>query len=1408
MVNDNTIAKKIKLISEVQDQGNGLLDKLGNCYGQLAEAILGSTGLGIVKDNNTSYRYLLNKDIIAYMTYAYASGLLKDCENRYSNLGKILSVGSENYITKHLSSLGVSTIAEFEVNDLLNAVNTFGISETTELDDIEQEEAPDSLVESLEKTGVFGSLDDLTLDDEPTDLDLGEADDGDEPVDLDDESVVSDEPSQPGPEVSAETDDFDEVIDLDDDTTGETPKETPVNPEDNAGNKDGDEPEENKDDYSDLKAVWGTQLRPIIKSIMTAYSDLYAAGYALVPPVGVLTNQGIICAKSNKTGVSVTGDAVTDIKMYNKIKELTGDQYLYFAQHGEDFDVNKLLNMRQPLTLTDMHIRNMFGYFSFCTHKYSLRRYISKHNINNKSETKMIRYEDMRGYIQENLEDMFYSSYRLLGITSQISEQAIDLVDNINSTLCRSLKNVIIVVERKPNVNTRVKICSDKELNINSIIEELNKGFNIGTSNAVQVKLMTQPSNGVYDINIIYNMESYSQDALFAYQVLDILEDQNIRPSWNNVILGKKDDGTIMTYNFKNYENPFYALYAGSRSGKGVMTLNLLASAMADGCKIMYIDAKPEMSAVLADLAWKSGLDTFAFNGYNAADNYTLEGRGNCIRKVDQFSSRTQIPDNIFIKKEQMDSFIMVVQFYKAIEALILMAKNRFEKCKSDDWIVAVIDECEQFAAQEAKINNVLSDAYTKRKNAIDPTDPKGRRKINITRDPAAIFIDNYRAWIEGLKADFNSCVNSVFGKGNITTIFVWQSSKLTSEFEGKAAIADMIIGARGKMIKIVGKGGVVQGGSTDFGNATTLKSMPWYDERFSGETGGFFAIGSNLTGNMKVFRPFNVYSNADRKDLIVLKAQAAGLCEEDLIGVSLNPDGTVIPEVGFEGYVTRLLSRFNISPAKQLNIGFEYADNFIRESGRGNGLLEFVYNAHTFDEGTHSNESSLEGNQGFNVGNGGFNVGGQGDNTPDIDTDSGEDIDFGDPQPTAQSQHTGDNPESRRASPRDTILTPNDGYYDNPQDRFDAYNGYSPDDGQEYDEQGYDDYEQDYDPGYGGNPTGDDADFWDNGSGSDRFSEQSEEIEDDDLDYPPYRHRQTRDVSPHPEEVRNMGAQSYRYGSGSDRNITFFTSSKSANILKLNRENSCVVTVRDHRSIKQSNKLFKFFAGTNYELKSRWESILAAVARNQSPDSISKVTIFNDALVFNRRQIAAIGLIGGMDGVEVRDIVNFKALGKKFRNIRELQIDYDIYEASYNELGDYPETSLFSVLPRLNKLAIWNPGSNDKPNVYTRQSINSSRAEQEMMLRNERTKLKRGMDAIAASKNPNFSKLGSIEKNRILNGSKRLTGAGWEACKHSFSNDHYFRGTLAGAFTIASGVATLGVMSVLKLGSLFNRGR
>ena len=99
----------------------------------------------------------------------------------------------------------------------------------------------------------------------------------------------------------------------------------------------------------------------------------------------------------------------------------------------------------------------------------------------------------------------------------------------------------------------------------------------------------------------------------------------------------------------------------------------------------------------------------------------------------------------------------------------------------------------------------------------------------------------------------------------------------------------------------------------------------------------------------MKVFRPFNVYSNAGNKQLLIDNAKAAGQSEEDLIGVSLYEDRTVKQEIGFEGYTNKLLANIGLDTATQLNIGFTHANEFVSSHGLAQNLLQFMYNAHQF---------------------------------------------------------------------------------------------------------------------------------------------------------------------------------------------------------------------------------------------------------------------------------------------------------------------------------------------------------------------------------------------------------------------------------------------------------------------------
>lgn len=104
---------------------------------------------------------------------------------------------------------------------------------------------------------------------------------------------------------------------------------------------------------------------------------------------------------------------------------------------------------------------------------------------------------------------------------------------------------------------------------------------------------------------------------LFAFKALDTLKrqgDVKKLPSWDNIILGKAADGSILsskTSSIKLSNKIAHFLIAGSRSGKGVMTMNLLASAVQSGRPIFYLDGKPDVAAMLCFLA--NGM--FAVNG-------------------------------------------------------------------------------------------------------------------------------------------------------------------------------------------------------------------------------------------------------------------------------------------------------------------------------------------------------------------------------------------------------------------------------------------------------------------------------------------------------------------------------------------------------------------------------------------------------------------------------------------------------------------------------------------------------------------------------------------------------------------------------------------------------------------------
>lgn len=732
------------------------------------------------------------------------------------------------------------------------------------------------------------------------------------------------------------------------------------------------------DKIEEIKKIWGKRIKPTIDDIMVSFKVLYSSGYGLLSPVGIMTDIGVVASRASDGKLITrghdddTGDIATDVELYHAVRKASGDKFELFSNSLEDEEYSKYKDSDTPVTLTYFHIRNTFGHIKFCTHKHSLAHYLTTHNIKNNG-SKVKTWDEMSGYVREEVENIFYSAYLEEGMPTsprEINDAVINKAKEIEVKITASLKNVIVVAERKNDVNIRIRICSNAPLiNIESNISSI---LNNGTTRPVKVKLINEVS-GVYDINIIYNEKAYFQDALFAYQVVDKLLEQGTNPAWDNVILGKDLDGNIFTYNFKDPNNSTVALYGAKGSGKGVMTLNLVASALADGCDLIYIDGKPDTSKCLVETTWKNGLDACVFNGKEVKGSPLETEACNGIREVSsRFMSKQHIPKNIFDTSDDMEEFILLTTYYRGLELTLRMAEERaakvLNKSHNEKWLVAIFDECQQVAEAETKVIAILDKAQAERKKAEEEyTDSKGNtktRKINYMHDEAWLFIEEYTKWRRIIQSKMATALGSTFRKAEITVVYIWQTTDFPDKYANDSIIAAAIKQDGGSIVKIVGRGALVRGGSTTFGTPNSVSTdASWYDEKFSGKNGGYWAIGNNVNKDevMQVFRPFNVYSDAKDKDLLVQNAVAAGLSERDLIGISLDQNGNPIPEIGFEGYTNKLLDPMGLSTAKQLNLGFIHAEEFIKRMGYANSLLEFMYNAHSF--GIAGTEGSDTGN-------------------------------------------------------------------------------------------------------------------------------------------------------------------------------------------------------------------------------------------------------------------------------------------------------------------------------------------------------------------------------------------------------------------------------------------------------------
>lgn len=123
-------------------------------------------------------------------------------------------------------------------------------------------------------------------------------------------------------------------------------------------------------------------------------------------------------------------------------------------------------------------------------------------------------------------------------------------------------------------------------------------------------KRNTNPAYKVWEFGFMRDFEAATKEPLFSYTVVKQLLDRNINLSWDNALIGELETGRILFSNPKEIGSGFinlqgtvvHNMFAGSRVGKGVQTMSQLGNTTAEGRPIFYIDRKPDMGAMFAEL--------------------------------------------------------------------------------------------------------------------------------------------------------------------------------------------------------------------------------------------------------------------------------------------------------------------------------------------------------------------------------------------------------------------------------------------------------------------------------------------------------------------------------------------------------------------------------------------------------------------------------------------------------------------------------------------------------------------------------------------------------------------------------------------------------------------------------------
>ena len=197
-----------------------------------------------------------------------------------------------------------------------------------------------------------------------------------------------------------------------------------------------------------------------------------------------------------------------------------------------------------------------------------------------------------------------FKSFSLKGDISKLSIEELNSYANKMIKLSDSIIELLttcIIVNRLDGKSLSISAKLDNIINSSSnFFEDIIKDNILGTGCVMKSFEVTKPLH-ILNFLIVFDSEAYNSEIMFAYKAFEDVIKSGGTVSDKEVIIGRSLDGRNIRDNFSDSGNISIAVIGASRSGKGVTTLNMLATLVASKCPFVYMDNKPDMACTL----WK-----------------------------------------------------------------------------------------------------------------------------------------------------------------------------------------------------------------------------------------------------------------------------------------------------------------------------------------------------------------------------------------------------------------------------------------------------------------------------------------------------------------------------------------------------------------------------------------------------------------------------------------------------------------------------------------------------------------------------------------------------------------------------------------------------------------------------------